>query len=174
MSDPASHTVLHGERVVLRPLTAEDIPRAAEIVAHPEVSPWWNGYDAPKLRAELLDDEDVTSFGIELEGRFIGFIAYSEEKDPGYRHAGVDLALDGEHLGQGLGTDALRTVLRYLFEVLGHHRATIDPAAANPRAIAAYTKVGFRPVGIMRRYERGPDGEWRDGLLMDLLAEELR
>jgi len=24
----------------------------------------------------------------------------------------------------------------------------------------------------MRRYERAPDGTWRDGLLMDLLADE--
>jgi hypothetical protein len=24
----------------------------------------------------------------------------------------------------------------------------------------------------MRRYERGPDGTWHDGLLMDLLFEE--
>jgi aminoglycoside 6'-N-acetyltransferase len=29
-------------------------------------------------------------------------------------------------------------------------------------------------VGVMRRYERGPDGTWHDGLLMDLLPEELR
>jgi aminoglycoside 6'-N-acetyltransferase len=50
---------------------------------------------------------------------------------------------------------------------------TIDPAAANTRAIAAYAKVGFRPVGVMRKYERGPDGTWHDGLLMDLLREEL-
>jgi aminoglycoside 6'-N-acetyltransferase len=46
-------------------------------------------------------------------------------------------------------------------------------AADNARAIAAYRKVGFRPVGIMRRYERAADGHWRDGLLMELLAEEL-
>jgi len=26
----------------------------------------------------------------------------------------------------------------------------------------------------MRKYSKGPDGEWRDGLLMDLLAEDLR
>ena len=25
---------------------------------------------------------------------------------------------------------------------------------------------------MMRRYERGADGSWHDGLLMDLLAEE--
>jgi aminoglycoside 6'-N-acetyltransferase len=33
--------------------------------------------------------------------------------------------------------------------------------------------VGFKPVGIMRQYERGPDGTWHDGLLMDLVRQEL-
>jgi len=58
-------------------------------------------------------------------------------------------------------------------EELGHHRLVIDPAAHNVAAIRCYRKVGFRPVGVMRRYWRDPSGEWRDGLLMDLLAEEL-
>ncbi len=50
----------------------------------------------------------------------------------------------------------------------------IDPAADNQPAIRCYTAVGFRPVGIMRRYERNADGSgWHDGLLMDLLADEL-
>jgi RimJ/RimL family protein N-acetyltransferase len=52
-------------------------------------------------------------------------------------------------------------------------RLTIDPAADNQRAIRAYRRVGFRPVGVLRRYERGPDGGWHDGLLMDLLPEDL-
>ena len=41
-------------------------------------------------------------------------------------------------------------------------------------AIRCYTKAGFRPVGVMRAYERGPDGRFHDGLLMDMLAAELR
>ena len=49
----------------------------------------------------------------------------------------------------------------------------IDPAADNVAAIRCYTKVGFRPVGVMRQYERGPDGTWHDGLLMEMLADEL-
>ncbi|HEX2508373.1 MAG TPA: GNAT family protein [Miltoncostaeaceae bacterium] len=56
---------------------------------------------------------------------------------------------------------------------LGHHRFTIDPAVANERAIRSYAAVGFRPVGVMRAYERGRDGAWHDNLLMDLLAGEL-
>ena len=48
------------------------------------------------------------------------------------------------------------------------------PAADNERAIRSYKRVGFRPVGILRQAERGPDGRWRDALAMDLLAAELR
>ena len=49
----------------------------------------------------------------------------------------------------------------------------IDPAADNERAIRCYEKAGFRRVGIMREHWLDPDGAWRDGLLMDLLASEL-
>jgi len=64
-------------------------------------------------------------------------------------------------------------VARRLIEEDGHHRITIDPAADNEHAISAYEKVGFRRVGTMRRYQRMSDGTWIDGLLMELLADEL-
>lgn len=75
--------------------------------------------------------------------------------------------------GQGFGPEAIRVLARHLLAVRGHHRLTIDPAADNTRAIKAYERVGFKPVGVMRQYERGPDGTWHDGLLMELLADEL-
>ena len=78
-----------------------------------------------------------------------------------------------DHQGRGVGPEAIRLAARWLIDERGHHRITIDPAAANARAIRAYEKVGFRRVGVLREYERGPDGTWRDGLLMDLLAAEL-
>jgi aminoglycoside 6'-N-acetyltransferase len=62
-----------------------------------------------------------------------------------------------------------------LFDERGHHRVTIDPAVANAAAIRAYEKAGFEPVGVMRRYEQEPDGpNWRDALLMELLAADAR
>ena len=84
----------------------------------------------------------------------------------------LEPALEGEARA-GLGTDAVRTLAIHLIDDLGHHRLTIDPAADNAAAIRAYEKVGFRAVGLMRRYERGSDGTWHDNLLMDLLADEL-
>lgn len=166
--------VLRGERITLRRLVHDDLRRLLEIVSGPGVAEWWAGYDMERLRADTFETPDVTSFAIELEGELIGLIMYSEETDPYYKSAGIDITLDSAHLGRGLGPDALRTMARYLFEVRGHHRITIDPAAANVRAISAYRKVGFRPVGVMRAYERLDDGSWRDALLMDMLEGELR
>ena len=90
-----------------------------------------------------------------------------------YRHANMDTFLATSRHGRGLGTEAIRLLARHLFEEHGHHRLTIDPAAHNQPAIRSYQRVGFRPVGVLRRYERGPDGRWHDGLLLDLLPEDL-
>jgi aminoglycoside 6'-N-acetyltransferase len=35
-----------------------------------------------------------------------------------------------------------------------------------------YETLGFRRVGVLRRYERVADDVWRDGLLMEVLADE--
>ncbi|RLP86850.1 GNAT family N-acetyltransferase [Micromonospora sp. CV4] len=166
--------MLRGRAVTLRPATVADVPALAAIRAHPEVRRWWRGGDdlADSVRADLADDE-LTLYAIEHDGRVIGAIQFYTEPDPDYRHASLDIFLDPAVRGAGLGVDAIRTLARHLIEEYGHHRFTIDPAAANSAAIRAYAKVGFRPVGVLRRYERGADGRWHDGLLMDLLADDL-
>jgi aminoglycoside 6'-N-acetyltransferase len=167
---------LAGADVRLRAWRAADLDRLAAILAQPSVARWW-GPDEPRAAAAdwLADEENETlTFVIEHRGRVVGSIQFTEEDDADYRSAGIDLFLGEEAQGRGLGPDAIRTLAQYLFAVRGHHRLTIDPAAANERAIRAYRKVGFQPIGIARRYERGADGTWHDGLLMDLLRDELR
>jgi aminoglycoside 6'-N-acetyltransferase len=165
---------LRGALVRLRPATAQDVPALAAIRATPEVHERWRGgEDLAAAVAEGLDDPDSENFAIEYEGRVIGEVQWYAEDDPDYRHAGIDIYLDPAAHGRGLGTDAVRTLARHLVDDLRHHRLVIDPAADNAPAIACYRKVGFRPVGVMRRYERGADGSWHDGLLMELLAEDL-
>lgn len=164
---------LRGPHVTLRAIVAADRPRLRQILAEPEVSRWFGQGGPDASVAELYEHAPGSSFVIESDGEPIGWIGFVEELDPDYRHAGIDLFLTTSRHGRGLGPEALRLVARHLVLDRGHHRLTIDPAAANERAIAAYRKVGFRPVGVMRRYERGPDGTWHDGFLMDLLADEL-
>jgi len=168
-------TILRGERVVLRPLTEADVAPLAAIFATPEVAQWWPDEDEETMRERVAEGEaDTTSWAVLADDEVIGLAQAWEEPDPMYRHAGIDLSLHPDWHGRGLGADTVRTVARWLFEERGHHRITIDPAAHNAVAIRCYERVGFRPVGLMRRYERAPDGTWHDGLLMDLLTGELR
>jgi aminoglycoside 6'-N-acetyltransferase len=167
-------TTLHGALVTLRPAMATDIPVLADIRAKPDVyQRWRGGEDLAASVADDLNDPDVHPLVIEHHDRVVGMIQWGAETDPDYRHANIDIYLDPDVHGNGLGTDAIRTLARHLFIDHGHHRIVIDPAADNTAAIRCYSKVGFRPVGVMRRYERDPDGSWHDGLLMDLLVNEL-
>jgi aminoglycoside 6'-N-acetyltransferase len=165
----AHSPVLRGERVLLRRGRAEDVERLSQIRSEPEVARWWGVFEPGDIRREFIESDE--GFVIEVDGDVVGGIQYGEENEPMYRHAGIDLFLTPSRRGQRLGPDAIRVLTRHLFNERGHHRLTIDPAASNHSAIRAYERVGFRNVGVMRQYERGPDGTWRDGLLMELLRE---
>lgn len=165
---------LIGQVVRLRPVTAADLEPLTRILADPEVARWWPNHDAARVEAEIVGDEpDTTHWAIELDGVLVGWIQAWEEAEQEFRHAGIDLFLDPRVRGRGLGPDAIRAVAAWLVEERGHHRITIDPALANEAAIRAYRKVGFRDVGVLRRYQLMADGSWADGLLMEMLAEEL-
>jgi aminoglycoside 6'-N-acetyltransferase len=158
--------------VTLRPLAAGDEAELLRIHSTPEVRRWW---DAPDEGFPWTDEPDTTRMTIEVDGAVAGMIQFHEDLTPKYRHAGIDLFLDPALHGRGVGTEAVRQVVRHLIDERGHHRIVIDPAATNAAAIRSYEKVGFKPVGIMRRYERDAGGEgWHDGMLMDLLAGEER
>lgn len=153
--------------IILRPLAEGDVAELLRIHRTSEVLRWW---DEPEPDFPF-DDPESTRLTIQVDGAVAGMIHYSEELDPKYRHAAIDVFLDPELHGRGIGTEAVRRVVRVLVDERGHHRITIDPAADNTAAIRAYEKVGFRPVGVMRSYERDTGGEgWHDGLLMELIA----
>ncbi len=164
---------LHGTAVTLRPATEDDAATLASVLATPEVGQWWAGYDAERVRTELVHGRDTTCFAVEHEGQVIGAILYVEEPSPDHRHASMDVFLHPAWHGKGLGTDAIRTLARHLVHDRGHHRLAIDPAVDNEPAIRAYERVGFRRVGVMREYERNAEGRWQDCLLMELLGRDL-
>jgi aminoglycoside 6'-N-acetyltransferase len=168
-----SDELLQGDKVILRRAVLADMEAMVVIRAMPEVRQRWRGED---LGAEFIDDinsADLHLLAIVVGGEIVGGIQWSEETEPDYRHATIDIYLRPDVHGQGIGADAIRTLANHLFNAHDHHRISIDPAADNAAAIRCYAKVGFQPVGILRHYERGPDGDWHDALLMDLLAQDL-
>jgi RimJ/RimL family protein N-acetyltransferase len=165
-------STLRGERLVLLPVAAEHVPELRRILATREVRTRWRNEDASPQWP--FDDDSAVRFAVLVEGAVRGMVQYGEEDEPDYRHASIDIFLDPVVHGHGVGRDAVATLARYLVRDRGHHRLVINPAADNEPAIRCYSAVGFRPVGLMRAYERDADGVgWHDALLMDLLAEEL-
>jgi aminoglycoside 6'-N-acetyltransferase len=153
--------------MILRPLAEGDEAELLRIHTTPEVVHWW---DVPEQDFPW-DEPESTRLTIVLDGAIVGLIQYSEENEPKYRHAGIDLFLDPALHGRGYGTEAVRRVVRLLIDERGHHRITIDPASTNLAAIRAYRKAGFKSVGVMRQAERDVGGGgWHDSLLMELLA----
>ena len=154
--------------VELRPAEEADVAPLVEVLTEPSVARWWGGNNEEAVRGNL-----GITLVVLVDGELAGLLLFSEETDPEYRHVGLDISLATRFQGRGVAAEALRLAVRHFAE-RGHHRFTIDPAADNENAIRAYAKIGFKPVGVMRQYERHREDEpWHDGLLMDLLVEEL-
>jgi aminoglycoside 6'-N-acetyltransferase len=155
--------------MVLRPLAEGDEAELLRIHRTQEVLRWW---DNPE-DGFPWDEPESVRLTIEVDGAVAGLIQYSEEREPKYRHAAIDLFLDPRLHGRGYGSEAVRRVVGMLISERGHHRITIDPAIENVGAIRAYEKAGFKRVGVMHQHERDVGGGgWHDSLLMELVAGE--
>ena len=107
------------------------------------------------------------------EGRYIGGIRLHAISWAD-RRARVAVGLfDRRFWSHGYGTEALRLLARYGFEVLGLHRIDLRVLDDNPRAIRAYEKCGFLREGVERESAL-VDGRWHSDVLMGLLEDEYR
>ena len=156
---------LRGARVVLRPLTDADAPALLALLRDPGVAAWW-------MRAswDQICEEGAVVYAVAVDGALAGSIQYHEETDPDYHSASIDIFLGDAWQDRGLGSETMRVLIDHLVHERGHHRITVDPAATNERAVRVYERLGFRRVGVLRAYERTPDGTWRDALLMELVV----
>src|SRR5581483_4398254 len=113
--------------LVLRPLRGDDAPALLRIHREPEVMRWW---DQP-ADGFPWDEPESIRFTIEISGEVAGLAQFSEETEPKYRHAAVDIFISARHQGQGYGSEAVRLLSEYLLAERGHHRIVIDPAVDN-------------------------------------------
>ena len=163
---------LQGRRVHLHAFSEADLPTFSVIVRDPGVQPWWTDTSEVGLRAALIAAPDTSSWAVLVEGRLAGVVSAFDTGWPPGTSVGLAVALGDAWQDRGLGPEALSVLIAHIIDERAVHRFTVDPAAANARAIRAYEKLGFRRVGVMRQNEPAPGGEWRDCMLMDLLASE--
>lgn len=71
----------------------------------------------------------------------------------------------------GYGTEAMRLLVDYCFQILNCHTVRLHVYSFNTPAIACYKKVGFQQIGCYKQSKR-INGQWYDTIMMEILDEE--
>jgi RimJ/RimL family protein N-acetyltransferase len=175
--------MIYGERIRLRAIEREDLPRYVGWLNDPEVTAGLMTHFPMSMADETRWFENQGNRPVEERSLAIEVktadAVWQHIGGTGFEHIGwVDrFAEFGICIGdkafwnQGYGTEATRLMLKHGFETLNLHRIFLRVYENNPRAMRAYEKVGFVKEGIMR------DAIYRNGcyinvLLMSVLRSE--
>lgn len=104
------------------------------------------------------------------DGAFLGTVG-AFRADWKNRHIEVGISLDRSVWGQGYGTDAMKVLVRVLFNEMNLHKVKLGVISHNPRAQRSYEKVGFKMDGRLRE-EIYRDGRYYDLIQMSLLRSD--
>jgi len=172
-----------GEKVRLRPIKRDDLPRFVEWFGDPEVrrhlalylpfslaqeERWFEN-----LQGRLERQEDVLLAIETAEGVHIGNIGLHSInwKD---RNAELGIAIgEKAYWDQGCGSDAIRTLLGLAFREVNLHRVFLRVDADNGRGIRCYEKAGFQREGTSRETVF-KEGAYHDQYVMSVLQSEFK
>lgn len=178
--DFGSKPTLRGERVVLRPVTVDDVAELMPMLRDAESSRLTGSHgdgelDEARLRTwygTRRDQDDRLDLAVvERTTGSVSGEAVLNEWEPGNESCSFRICLVPGCWGRGLGTEATRLIVGYGFEELGLHRISLEVYAFNPRARRVYEKVGFVAEGVLRDALLW-EGRRVDATVMSILAPE--
>jgi RimJ/RimL family protein N-acetyltransferase len=167
--------MLHGERVRLRPIERDDLPRFVAWFADPEVRahlalflPLSRAQEERWYESTLAQPQEEQPFAIDArldEARW-QHVGAAGLQNLQWRNRGTEIGLvvgDRSFWGKGLGTEATALLVRFAFDTLNLHRVALRVYEDNAPARRVYEKVGFVLEGRQR------DGDFREGRYRDVL-----
>ena len=175
--------MIPGDKVILRPIERDDLPRYVRWFGDPEVrrhllvylpfslaqeERWYEG-----MIDRLERGNDVLLAIETIEGVHIGNVGLH---DIDWKSRSAELGIiigEKDYWGQGYGTDAIRTLLRLSFEEMNLHRVYLRVDADNMRGIHCYKKCGFQKDGTLRDAVFR-EGQYIDQWLMSILRTEFK
>ena len=178
--DLTTKPTIVGARVVLRPVSVDDVPGLMDMLAdadsnrltgtHAEFTEeqarrWYGSRGEQADRLDLAIIEQAT-------GEYAGEVVLND-LDRENRSIGFRIGLRPGFQDRGLGSEATRLIVAHAFEVLGLHRVALEVYTFNPRAQHVYERAGFRVEGTKRDALRW-DGTWVDAIEMAILSTDPR
>lgn len=171
-----------GKMVKLRAYKEEDIERATQFINDEEVKklldsnvpfPITKWQEEEWIKSRKAGGDFTYDFAIEdiKSSKYIGGCSINES-DIKNRNCVIGIMIgDKEYWSKGYGSDALRTLLKFIFEEINMNKVKLKVFSFNDRAIACYKKVGFKEEGILKK-ELYRNGNYHDEILMAIFKEE--
>lgn len=174
--------MISGERVRLRAVVGDDLPRFVDWFNDPEVTRGLSRISPLNIDEERRwfeesnakdDFERPMAIDAMREGDWVhigscGFFHH----DPVSQQAELGIMIgDKRFWDQGLGTEAVRLMLEHGFQTLNFRRITLRVMAFNQRALKVYERVGFVIEGRLRQ-DAFRRGKYWDTLVMSILRSE--
>jgi RimJ/RimL family protein N-acetyltransferase len=176
-----------GQRVRLRPIEKEDLPRYVKWFSDPELRgnlaqhlPIGQAQEEKWFEQTLsIHDRNTQPWAIDVQPADMAVGLWVHIGGCGlhqieWRHRWAELGISigaRDYLGCGYGTDAVQTLAAWAFDSLNLNRVYLRVFADNGRAIRCYEKVGFQHEGRLRQ-DNFNNGAYRDTLLMGLLRSD--
>jgi RimJ/RimL family protein N-acetyltransferase len=178
--DFAAKPTLAGERILLRPVSVQDVPGLRELVEDPDTRRLTGThavFDEARLRrwyGSRGDHHDRLDLAVveQATGEYAGEVVLNG-LDPDNLSCSFRIGLRPGCRGRGLDTEATSLIIGYALRTVGLHRVWLEVYAFNPRAQAVYERVGFRVEGTLRDALRW-DGAYVDAIAMAVLAPHWR
>ena len=147
---------LETERLVLRPLSADEVDSLHRISNEPNVRlHLWDNEQVSQATVKdliaqsdrMLSEEKIGEFGVRMRGRedllgFCGFVRLGGMEEPELWYE-----LTHKAWGRGIATEAAQACVRYAFEEVGMERVIAGADAPNAASLRVTEKLGMKYLG---------------------------
>lgn len=117
-----------------------------DVFPHP-----YNRDDAEGFIKMALAADEQHTFAISRNGEYIGTIGYHPQEDVNRYSAEVGYWIGEPFWGQGITTEAVAILTRYVFEQTEMIRLFALPFATNPASCRVLEKAGYRQEALMKK-----------------------
>ncbi len=167
---------IKGDNIYLSPINKEDYEKYTEWINDIEIS--LNLGTAHQIytlqkEKEFLENISENSFAIILKenDKLIGNCGLIDiEHVTRKAELGIFIG-EKDCWNKGYGTEAIKLLLDYSFNLLNLHNIMLEVFSFNKRAINCYKNIGFKEIG-RRREAREIAGQKYDEVFMDILSHE--
>ncbi len=173
---------LMGERIYLREVRLADVnEQYHRWLNDPEVTRYLEIRYVPHSRENIgkyveamdgKDDEIFLAICLKKNGRHVGNIKLGPINRI-HRFADVSLLIGEKSVwGRGIGTEAIRLLARFAFDVLNLHKLRSGCYADNKGSARAFLKAGFVEEGVLRK-QWHVAGRYQDEIVFGLCREDM-